>query len=246
VLPACSYAEKNGTFTNSEGSVQKVRQGLDPLGDSRPDWEILSSLSVLMGYPLEYGDAKEILKEIREAIPGYRVLGATPEPARVDGRTVEQYVSGGFADDLATRYRPTTSTQSNGHAWHLQVGPTLFHSGAMSTKAKGLLEIQKEGKLIMNPADAERLGIAEGDSVRLRSAAGEATVPVTMLGRIPAGTLFYPESFREAVVSLLSMTPDAVTGVPYGKQQNVSVERIPLTPTLSPETGARDMSGGEG
>src|SRR5437870_4342380 len=69
-LPACSYAEKNGTFTNSEGSVQKVRQGLDPLGDSRPDWEILSSLSVLMGYPLEYGDAKEILKEIRAAIHG--------------------------------------------------------------------------------------------------------------------------------------------------------------------------------
>src|SRR3989454_8528903 len=86
------------------------------LGDSRPDWEILSSLSVLMGYPLEYGDAKEILKEIREAIPGYRVLGATLEPARVDGRTVEQYVSGGFADDLATRYRPTTSPQSIGHA----------------------------------------------------------------------------------------------------------------------------------
>src|SRR5205809_1000079 len=95
VLPACSYAEKNGTFTNSEGSVQKVRQGLDPLGDSRPDWELLSSLSVLMGYPLEYGDAKEILKEIRAAIPGYRVLGGAPEPARVDGPTVEQYVSGG-------------------------------------------------------------------------------------------------------------------------------------------------------
>ena len=226
VLPACSYAEKNGTFTNSEGSVQKVRQGLDPLGDSRPDWEILSSLSVLMGYPLEYGDAKEILKEIRETIPGYRVLGATPEPARVDGGTVEQYVSGGFADDLATRYRPTTSPQSNGHAWHLQVGPTLFHSGAMSTKAKGLLEIQKEGKLIMNPSDAERLGIAEGDYVRLRSAAGEATVPVTMLGRIPAGTLFYPESFREAVASLLAVTPDPVTGVPYGKQVNVTVEKV--------------------
>src|SRR2546427_6262102 len=121
-LPACSYAEKNGTFTNSEGSVQKVRQGLDPLGDSRPDWEILSSLSVLMGYPLEYGDAKEILKEIREAIPGYRVLGATPEPAHVDSRTVEQYVGGGFADDLATRYRATPSPKSDGHAWHLRVG----------------------------------------------------------------------------------------------------------------------------
>src|SRR2546425_1158973 len=160
VLPACSYAEKNGTFTNSEGSVQKVRQGLDPLGDSRPDWEILSSLSVLMGYPLEYGDAKEILKEIREAIPGYRVLGATPEPAHVDGRTVEQYISGGVADDLATPYRPTTAPQSNGHALHLQGGPTPFPSGAMSTKAKGPLEIQKEGKLIMNPTDAEQIGRA--------------------------------------------------------------------------------------
>src|SRR2546430_13486637 len=91
-LPACSYAEKNGTFTNSEGSVQKVRQGLDPLGDSRPDWEFMSSLSVLMGYPLEYGDTKEILKEIRAAIPSYRILGATPEPARVANPTGGQYV----------------------------------------------------------------------------------------------------------------------------------------------------------
>jgi len=226
VLPVCSYAEKNGTFTNSEGSVQKVRQGLDPLGDSRPDWEILSSLSVLMGYPLEYGDAKEILKEIRAAIPGYRILGATPEPARVDSRVVERYVSGEFADDLATRYRATPSPKPNGHAWHLRVGQTLFHSGAMSTKAKGLLEIQKEGKLIMNPADAERLGLTEGYRVRLRSTAGEASVPVTMLGRIPAGTLFYPESLQEDLAALFAVTPDPVTGVPYGKQVNVTVEKV--------------------
>jgi formate dehydrogenase alpha subunit len=179
-----------------------------------------------MGYPLEYGDAKEILKEIRAAIPSYRILGATPEPARVDSRTVEQYVSGGFADDLATRYRATPSPKSNGHAWHLRVGQTLFHSGAMSTKAKGLLELQKEGKLIMNPADAERLGLAEGDRVRLRSTAGEANVLVTMLGRIPAGTLFYPESFREDLASLLAVTPDPVTGVPYGKQVTVTVEKV--------------------
>src|SRR3989441_752409 len=148
------------------------------------------------------------------------------EPARVDSRTVEQYVSGGFADDLATRYRATPSPTSNGHAWHLRVGQTLFHSGAMSTKAKGLLEIQKEGKLIMNPVDGERLGLAEGDRVRVRSTAGEASVPVTMLGRIPAGTLFYPESFREDLASLLVVTPDPVTGVPYGKLVTVTVEKV--------------------
>ena len=96
VLPASSYAEKSGSFTNSEGCVQKVRAGLEPLGGSRPDWEILSAVSVLMGYPLEYGDAAEILKEIRAVIPGYRVLGATPEPARVDRPAMDRYVGGGF------------------------------------------------------------------------------------------------------------------------------------------------------
>jgi formate dehydrogenase alpha subunit len=240
VLPACSYAEKTGTFTNSEGFVQKVRPGLEPIGDSRPDWEILSTLSVMMGYPLEYGDAKEILKEIRAVIPGYRVLGATPEPAKVDATAVERYLAGGFAEDLTARYRPDAEAGAQGRAWSLRVGQTLFHSGAMSTKAQGLLELQKEGTLIMNQADAQRLGIAGGDRVRLTSAAGEATVPVTMLGRIPAGTLFFPESFREALASLLSVTQDPVTGVPYSKQVRVNLEKLPLTPTLSPEAGARE------
>jgi len=225
VLPACSYAEKTGTFTNSEGFVQKVRPGLEPVGDSRPDWEILSALSVMMGYPLEYGDAKEILKEIRAVIPGYRVLGATPEPAQVDAKAVEQYVAGGFAKDLAARYATAESPKANGHRWTLTIGQTLFHSGAMSTKAQGLLELQHEGKLIMNPADAQRLGITEGGHVRLTSAAGEATVPVTMLGRIPEGTLFFPESFREALAGLPSMSLDPVTGVPYCKQMRVSVDK---------------------
>ncbi len=226
VLPACSYAEKTGTFTNSEGFVQKVRPGLVPVGDSRPDWEILSAISVMMGYPLEYGDAKEILKEIRAVIPGYRVLGAAPEPVRVDATSVERYVSGGFADDLASRYRAAESPKAPGHRWTLTIGQTLFHSGTMSTKAQGLLELQKDGTLIMNPADAQRLGITADDRVRLTSATGEATVPVTMLGRIPEGALFFPESFREALAGLPGMSLDPVTGVPYSKQVRVSMDKV--------------------
>ena len=72
VLPACSYAEKDGTFTNTEGHVQAVRRTIEPIGESRPDWEVLSALSVLMAYPIEYGEAREILKEIRNLI---RLLG---------------------------------------------------------------------------------------------------------------------------------------------------------------------------
>ena len=84
-----SYMEKHGTFTNSEGHVQAVRQAIDPVGDSRPDWEMLSAISVLMGSPLEYGDAREILKEIRSVIPGYGLAGTDADasqsgPADID------------------------------------------------------------------------------------------------------------------------------------------------------------------
>ena len=223
VLPASSYAEKNGTFTNSEGFVQKVRRGPDPIGDSRPDWEILSAISVLMGYPLEYGDPKEILKEIRSVIPGYTVLGPMPEPATVDSPTMERYLAGGFSENLADRYRPENAGRAE---WTLRMGQTLFHSGKMSTMAKGLLEIQKEGRLYMNPADFERLGLHAGDIVRLTSDAGEATVGVSPLGRFPEGMVYFPESFREPLAPLLRVTPDPVTGVPYHKVQHIRVQKV--------------------
>ena len=227
VLPACSYAEKSGTFTNSEGFVQKLRQGLDPIGESRPDWEILSAVSVLMGYPLEYGGPQEILKEIRAVIPGYRVLGPKPEPASLNGRALERYLAGGFAEDVATRYKEIPDADAKGYPWRLWLGQSLFHSGRLSTMAQGLMEIQNEGRLHMNPADAHRLGLREGASVRLTSPSGEATVPVTLLGRIPEGMVFFPDSFREVVAPLLSMSGDSRTGVPYHKQQRVALAPLP-------------------
>ena len=96
VLPAASAMEKAGTFTNTEGHVQAVRPAIDPVGDSRPDWEILSALSVFIGAPLEYGDAKEILKEIRAVIPGYGSLGPMPIPPAVDSAAVDRYMNEGY------------------------------------------------------------------------------------------------------------------------------------------------------
>ena len=81
VLPACSYAEKDGTFTNTEGHTQAVRKAIELLGESRPDWEILSAVSVMMGIPLEYESVKELGKEIRNVLPGTRTLGPSPLPS---------------------------------------------------------------------------------------------------------------------------------------------------------------------
>jgi NADH-quinone oxidoreductase chain G len=224
VLPACSYAEKAGTFTNSEGFVQKVRRGADPIGDSRPDWEILSAVSVMMGYPLEYTNTQEILKEIRQIIPEYNILGTSPEPAKIDTQAMERYLAAGFATDVADRYAVTTP-RAERYPWRLRVGQVLFHSGKMSRMAKGLIDLQNDGRLYMNPADAERIGVLSGDTVRITAESGEATVPVQLAGRFPEGMVYFPESFREPLASVLAVTSDPVTGVPYHKLQPVAVSK---------------------
>ena len=104
VLPASAAVEKDGTFTNSEGHVQLVRKSIEPLGESRPDWEIFSALSMLMDAPMEYGDVKEIFKEIRGFIPQYGLLGPTSIPHVVKSDVLEQYLQEGFKEDVQVRY----------------------------------------------------------------------------------------------------------------------------------------------
>ncbi len=226
VLPACSYAEKDGTFTNSEGHVQSVRAAIDPVGESRPDWEILSALSVLMGYPLEYGDAKEIFKEIRTLIPGYALLGPTPHPPRPDPAVVEHYLREGYAQDLAVRYQLAPRPTVSGPALRLHVVQTLFHSGKFSTRSKGLLEIQSAGALLLHPSDASRAGVEDGARVRLANEQGQATTTVALSERVPTGHAFFPEHFDEEVRRLLTVTLDPNTGVPYFKTTQVNIEAV--------------------
>lgn len=102
VLPAASAFEKAGTFTNSEGHAQAVRPAIEPVGESRPDWDIFSALSILLGTPWEYADAKDLLKEIRSIVPGYGPLGPTPVSAKVDQQALGRYLAGGFVGTLPT------------------------------------------------------------------------------------------------------------------------------------------------
>lgn len=225
VLPACSFAEKDGTFTNEEGHVQAIRQAIEPIGESRPDWEILSALSVLLGYPIEYGDAREILKEIRTLIPGYGLLGPAPTPLRPDQAAVDRYLTEGFREDLAARYRPAKPAEPQPGHLMLVAAQSLFHSGKFSTRAKGLLQVQAAGALSLNPVDAERLGLAEGRPARLSNARGTLTAPVKLSERVPAGLAVFPEHFDGEALALFEVSADPRTGVPYYKTAWVKVER---------------------
>ena len=226
VLPACSYVEKNGTFTNSEGHVQAVRQAIDPIGDSRPDWEMFSALSGLMGSPLEYGDSREILKEIRSLIPGYGLLGPTPTSPKVDQTVLRRYLTEGFGTDIASRYAHASAQSSSEHAFSLLFVQTLFHSGKLSTRSKGLLQLQDRECLSINPADAERLGLTEGEQVRLWNARGEVTTSVKIRQRVPMGLLWFPEHFDGDAKQLADWTIDPQGRIPYFKHARVSLAKV--------------------
>jgi formate dehydrogenase alpha subunit len=223
VLPAASAMEKAGTFTNTEGHVQAVRPAIDPVGDSRPDWEILSAFSVFIGAPLEYGDAKEILKEIRAVIPGYGSLGPTPIPPAVDPAAIDRYVNEGYRRDLANRYTLPTKAVRREATVELGLVQSLFHSGKLSTYSKGLLQIEPSGSVQMNPLDAVRYGLSTGDRVRLSNSRGEFTTTAKVFDRVPEGLAWIPDHFAQEALQLFDCVIDPYTKVPSYRTASVSV-----------------------
>ncbi|HEY5593930.1 MAG TPA: molybdopterin-dependent oxidoreductase, partial [Nitrospiria bacterium] len=226
VLPAASFAEQNGTFTNQEGHVQAVRKAFDPIHGTRPDWEILSQIALEMGYPLEYQDGAEISHEIGRIWPGWRVLPKRSEQAGA----ADRYLNKGLADGISDRYRldPAEKSPAAGNGrFHLVVGPVLFHSGKMSLQADGLMKIMDASRLYMAPEDAGRLGVAEGERVRLRSDRGQVDVTVKIDAKYPPGMVFFPESFNEPPVKdLLTVALDPISHVPVFKTAEVLIEKI--------------------
>ena len=226
VLPASSYIEKDGTFTNTEGHVQTVRYALEPVGESRPDWEVFSALSMLMGIPLEYGESKELLKEIRSLIPDYGSLGPAPLPPKVSRPVVDRYLTEGYASDVAARYQVAQTTPQQQGTIRLELVQSLFHSGKLSTRSKGLVQLEGRPSLRLNPVDAARLGLADGDRVRLANTRGDATAEVKVVERVPDGVAWFPDHFGQEVARICECVMDPETNVPYIRGASVSVTKV--------------------
>lgn len=223
VLPACTYAEKDGTFTNLEGRVLRIREAMDPLGESLPDWHIMTSLANAMGCGWEYQSANDIQAEIMKLLPGYYNLGQPRKVVPVP----DQYLSNGYAAEVKTRYQQTPSSGEHTRPFSLLMGQVLMHSGKLSTQAAGLINIAPNtGKLRMNRQDMECLGLQDGTKVRLTSDRGSLQIGVQPDQSIAPGTCFFPEHFNEPPVKdLMTVSVDATTGVPSFKQIWVSVEQ---------------------
>jgi NADH-quinone oxidoreductase chain G len=226
VLPVASSMEKSGTFTNTEGHVQTVRPAVEPAGESRPDWEVFAALAVLMDSPFDYAESKDILKEIRSLIPGYGLLGPAPILPKADEATMDRYLATGYQQDLAARYRLEPTAPRPEGTVQLELVQSLFHSGKLSTRSKGLMQIEGTGALRINPCDAAHWALADGDRVRLSNARGELTTSIKVVGRVPEGLAWFPDHFGQAAIHLFDCRIDPVTRVPSFRTTAVSIVKV--------------------
>lgn len=226
VLPAASFAEKEGTFTNTERKVQLVRQALPPPGEAKPDWQILCQLSQRLGYPMAYDHPREIMEEIALLTPiyggiSYRRLGKgglhwpCPSPDHPGTPYLHKdRFPRGKGKFHAVEWQPPQETPDREYPFVLTTGRNLwhYHSRTMTGRVEGLAELSPEAYVEINPGDASRLGIREGQRVRVSSRRGTIVVRAKLTERIPPGTVFIPFHFGGAPANLLTpvfLDPDA-------------------------------------
>jgi len=240
VLPAASFAEKSGTFTNFEGRVQPLTRAIEPLDGSLPDAEIILELSGMMKYPLPYNTQQDVLNEIEEVVPFYHRV------ARVDNDVIESewaeeensyygnrrlykgLFPSGFGRFLPVEYTPH-EVGSNGYPFTLIVGSSLYHfgTGARSTRSGRLIRFSPGALLEINEDDAAEIGIADGDRVEIISAQGDIRATAKVSNTLSRGLLFMPISYPESPVNnLFTAVLDRQVNTPALKSCAVRLERI--------------------
>ncbi len=242
VLPAASFAEKDGTFTNTERRVQRVNQGLEPVGDCRPDWKIICNLSEKMGTFMNYKYPEEIMEEIARLVPIYG--GIHYERLNSEGI---QWPCPNWEHPGTPRLHSNQFTRGKGwfhpvefilpdelpndeYPFLLSTGRVLYHynSGTMTRKVEGLNAIAPEVITEINPVDAEKKGIADRSMVKITSRRGEITTLARITRRSPEGMVFIPFHFGEAAVNLLTNDAlDPIARIPEFKVCAVAVEPAP-------------------
>jgi len=242
VLPGASFAEKDGTFTNTERRVQRVRKALEPVGESRADWQITCDVARKMGGKgFDFAGPSEIMDEIAGLTPSYGGIRYSRLESdslqwpclNVDHPGTDCLHTDGFARGKGKfsvlEYKPPKEEPSEQYPLILTTGRSLyqFHTGTMTRKSKGLNEMRGEELVEINPADAAALSIADGDLVRVASRRGAVTAKAKVTDSLARGTIFMTFHFAETRTNLItSPALDPVSKIPEFKVAAVRVEKV--------------------
>jgi formate dehydrogenase alpha subunit len=243
LLAGVSFAEKSGTYTNTERRVQLIRPALEPMGDALPDWKIITDLATRMGEDWSYVDASEVFDEMASLTPQYGGMSHQrlesgglqwPCPSPEHPGTQILHV-GKFARGLglfsAVDYIEPAELPDEKYPFILSTGRVLFHwhGGTLSRRSPGLDSLAPEAEIEIHPEDAERIGVVADQSVQIRSRRGEVIAKALITKRSPPGTVFMTFHYAEAAANILTPTHiDPVAKIPEYKVSAVSVEPLEL------------------
>jgi len=240
VLPSASFAEKEGTFTNTERKVQRVRKAVEPPGEAWEDWKILCDLAGRMGYPMKYENASAIMEEIAEVTPSY--CGINYERIKDDGLHwpcpatdhpgtpclhVDQFTCG-LGVFHAIDYIPPDELPDDEYPLFLTTGRILYqyHTGSMTMKSDGLNELAPECFVELSAQDAESYHVTGGDRLRILSRRGEIEAKAKISEQAVKGTIFIPFHYAEAAANKLTNAAlDPTAKIPEYKVCSVRMEK---------------------
>lgn len=241
VLPAASFAEKDGTFTNSERRVQRVRKAIEPVGEARADWEIICAVATAMGYPMNYASPEEIFNEIASLTPSYAGIsyarlekGGIQWPCPAPDHPGTPYLHKdkfvrGLGKFTPVEYVPPAEQPDEEYPLVLSTGRRHFHyhTGTMTQRTGALEEYYGEEYLEINEKDAQKLSIASGDRVKVTSRRGSVEVKARVCDTVPEGLVFTSFHFPEVAINRLTNPQrDPVAKIPELKVCAVRVEKV--------------------
>ncbi len=246
ILPASSYLEKDGSYTNTDRRVQLGRKVLDPPGQARVDWEIIQDIARRIGLDWSYSRPSEVFDEMVRLMPSYENLSyanlgrsgklyPNADPEHSDGTIVmfdERFnTDDGLAHLVPAQWLPARELPDADYPLVLNTGRLLehWHTGSMTRRSFALDTIAPAAEVYMHPKDAADRGVAHGEMVRVRSRRGAIELTVRVSHREQVGNCFIPFHFREAAANLLTIDEiDPVGKIPEFKFCAVQVESLAM------------------
>jgi len=219
VLPSLCFAEKDGTFTNTERRVQRVRKAIEPPGQARDDWRIICELADRMGYPMSYQCAGKIMDEIASLTPIYGGISfdridsvGLQWPCPDENHPGTKYLhKGKFTRGKgrfhAVEFKEPAELPGKKYPFVLSTGRLLyqFHTGTMTRKSAAINQVSPTGFVEIHTDDAKKLGISDGQKVEVITSRGKVTTSARVTENIGKGWLFMPFHFEEGPANMLTI-----------------------------------------
>ncbi len=242
ILPGASFAEKEGTFTNTERRIQRVRKAVDAPGKARPDWQILCDLATRMGYPMHYDSPAEIMEEIARVTPSfagvhYWRLDRGEQlhwPVKSDDHPgtpilhVGQFTRGKALLKAIDHIEPKEAPDAE-YPFTMTTGRVIYHwhGGQLTRRSANLMALYPEPLVEISDVDATRLGIVDGDPIRVASRRGEFKARAWVTDRVPEGLIFSTFHFPEGNANWATGAfLDPIAKIPEFKVTAVKVEKL--------------------